>query len=71
MLKRIALHRCINHDKTTGSHLRKMRACPVDNKLLTVIGYSHAEMIRNGFMQVQTRSPTKCRSQFFAYLQFS
>jgi hypothetical protein len=71
MLKRIALHRRINQDKSTGSHLRKMRACSINNKLLTIIGNGHAEVIRNGFMEVQSRSPTKCSSQLFAYLQFS
>jgi hypothetical protein len=71
MLKRIALHRCINQDKSTGSHLRKMRACSIDHELLAIIGHGHTEVIRNGFMEVQSRSPTKCSSQLFAYLQFS
>jgi hypothetical protein len=48
-----------------------MRACSINNKLLTIIGNGHAEVIRNGFMEVQSRSPTKCSSQLFAYLQFS
>jgi hypothetical protein len=71
MLKRIALHRCINQDKSTGSHLRKMRACSIDHELLAIIRNGHAEVIRNGFVKVETRCPTKRSSQLFAYLQFS
>jgi hypothetical protein len=48
-----------------------MCACAVDNKLLTVIGNSHAEMISNCLVKVETRCPTKCRSQLFAYKLFS
>jgi hypothetical protein len=48
-----------------------MRACSVDHELLAIIGHRHTEVIRNGFMEVQSRSPTKCSSQLFAYLQFS
>jgi hypothetical protein len=71
MLKRIALHRCINQDKSAGSHLRKMRACSIDHELLAIIRNRHAEMIRNGFMEVQTRCPAECRGQLFAYKLFS
>ena len=38
MLKRITLHRSINHDKTTGGRLRKMCACSINYELLTIIG---------------------------------
>jgi hypothetical protein len=71
VLKRITLHRRVNHDKTTCRHLRKMRACSIDHELLAIIRNSHAEVIRNGFVKVETRCPTKRSSQLFAYLQFS
>jgi hypothetical protein len=48
-----------------------MRTCPVDDKLLTIIRDSHTEMISDGFVEVETRSPTKCSSQLFAYKLFS
>jgi hypothetical protein len=71
VLKRITLHCCINHDKTTGGHLRKMCACSINYELLTIIGNSHTEMISDGFVKVETRCPTKCSSQLFAYKLFS
>jgi hypothetical protein len=48
-----------------------MRACSIDHELLAIIRNSHAEVIRNGFVKVETRCPTKRSSQLFAYLQFS
>jgi hypothetical protein len=48
-----------------------MHTSTIDNELLAIIRNRHAEVIRNGFMEVQSRSPTKCSSQLFAYLQFS
>jgi hypothetical protein len=71
VLKRITLHRRINHDKTAGGHLGKMRACSINYELLTIIRNSHAEMISNGFVKVKTRCPAECRGQLFAYKLFS
>jgi hypothetical protein len=48
-----------------------MRACAVNYELLTVIRNSHAEVIGNCLVKVETRSPTKRGSQFFAYKLFS
>jgi hypothetical protein len=48
-----------------------MCTCAINDELLTVIGNSHAEVISNGFVKVESRRPAKCSSQLFAHLLLS